>query len=378
MTGIAFAGTGFVADYYMTTLKNHKELTLVGAWDHNADRLSAFSRHYAVHAYDNLEALLRDPRVDVIVNLTTPESHFIINKAALEAKRHVYCEKPLALSLKEAQALIALADHQNRIICGAPANGLSDAFQLTKELLDGGKIGKPRLVYAEMEDGPVFRANWQEWRSVTGVPWPGLHEFEVGCTLEHAGYGLSWLVGLFGPVAHVASFSATTFPDKGQGTEHIHIGPDFSVGCLTFKNGVVARITCGLAAPRDRSLTLMGDAGTLTVRDLWDNRSPINLAADDERSFVQKIAGKLEAKLHKTLPLRLPMGKTVAYPRKNEALHMPGFPSQIDFARGIQQLSQAIQSGNKPFFSGNTALHLTELALAINAGEPDYKPQTSF
>ena len=99
-----------------------------------------------------------------------------------------------------------------------------------------------------MEDGPVFRANWQDWRSYSGAPWPGVHEFEIGCTLEHAGYGLSWLVRLFGPVVHLAAFSALTFPDKGPGTDNLEQGPDFSVGCLTFESGVVARITCGLAA----------------------------------------------------------------------------------------------------------------------------------
>ena len=90
-----------------------------------------------------------------------------------------------------------------------------------------GRIGTPRLVYAEMEDGPVFRDKWATWRSQSGARWPGLHEFEIGCTLEHAGYALSWLVSLFGAVESLTAFSALTFPDKGPGTRSDRHGAGF-------------------------------------------------------------------------------------------------------------------------------------------------------
>ena len=147
----------------------------------------------------------------------------------------------------------------------------------SRQRLRDGRIGTPRLVYAEMEDGPVFRDKWATWRSQSGARWPGLHEFEIGCTLEHAGYALSWLVSLFGAVESLTAFSAITFPDKGPGTEKIVMAPDFSVGCLQFRSGVVGRLTSGLAAPRDRSLTIVGDKGSIVVADLWDNRSAVHL-----------------------------------------------------------------------------------------------------
>ncbi len=376
MTGIALIGTGFVADYYMTTLTNYPDLRVLGAWDRDAGRLEAFCRFHGLRAYDGLGAVLQDPAIDIVVNLTTPESHFEINKAALEADKHVYCEKPLAMSVGEAGHLVALAEMRNRTLCGAPANALSDAFQLTKGLLDGGRIGRPRLVYAEMEDGPVFRANWRAWTSRSGAPWPGVHEFEVGCTLEHVGYGLSWLVGLFGAVSHVAAFSALTHPDKGPGTEHLRLASDFSVGCLSFASGVVGRMTCGLAAPRDRSLTIMGDAGMITVRDLWDNRSPVDLSVNDGRSLAQKVANKIEHRGGHVLPVSLSPGRRVPYPRGGSKLNLPSFPSQIDFARGIERQAHAIRTGTVPVFSGRMALHLTELALTLNAGIRDYTPMS--
>lgn len=378
MTKIAFVGTGFVADYYMTTLVNHPELSLAGAWDRDTDRLGRFCDFHGVRQYGDLSSLLADPNTAIIVNLTTPESHYVINKSALQAGRHVYCEKPLAMRREEAEELVDLAEAKELTLCAAPANALSDAFAAVSDHLATGRIGRPRLVYAEMEDGPVFRANWQDWKNRSGAPWPGVHEFEVGCTLEHVGYGLSWLVGLFGPVKHLTSFSALAFPDKGPGTHGLKLAPDFSVGCLTFESGVVARITCGLAAPRDRSFSAMGDKGTLVLRDLWDNRSPIHIAADDNRTFIQKVVNRIEHRLGRTLPFRLTVGRVEPYARPAGSGQLPNYPSKIDFSRGIAEQAKAIGEGRKPFFSGRVSLHLTELALALSAGEQDFTTKTSF
>jgi predicted dehydrogenase len=375
VTGIAFVGTGFVADYYMTTLANHPQLRLVGVWDRDAVRLDAFARYWKVSPYASLDAVLADPTVSIVVNLTTPESHYAVNRAALTAGKHVYCEKPLAMTVEEASELVALARERALVLAGAPANGLSDAQALCASLLAAGTIGTPRLVYAEMEDGPVFKANWRAWRSRSGARWPGVHEFEVGCTLEHAGYAASWLVSLFGPVAEVSAISALTFPDKGPGTETLTLGPDFSVGCLKFRSGVTARVTCGLAAPRDRSLTVIGDKGTIVVRDLWDNRSPVHVeAVGAKRSLMHRGLDWLEWKMGRKLPIRLYPGMRVRYPKTSSAPALPAFPSQIDFVRGIAVQADAIAQGETPFFSGATARHLTEVVLALNSGARDYRP----
>lgn len=368
MARIAIIGTGFVADYYATTLVNHPELTVAGAYDRDPARLREFCDFHGYLAFSGLAALLADPTIEILVNLTSPESHFAINRAALEAGKHVYCEKPLAMTSDAAREIVALARKHGLTIASAPANALSDAQGLVAGLIGAGRIGTVRLAYAEMEDGAVFADNWQEWRSRSGAPWPGLHEFEIGCTLEHAGYGLSWLVALFGPVKAVQSFAALTFPDKGPGTEGVALAPDFSVGCLEFASGPVARITCGLAAPRDRSLTIIGDEGTITVRDLWDHRSPVHLQRfGEKRPFLQRLVGWYERRTGRHLPGKLFAGRVVAYP-KSPKKRLPDYPSQIDFAAGIAALAEAIRTGRPPVFADERALHLTELALALNAG----------
>jgi len=377
---IAIIGTGFVADYYMTTLVNHPQLVLGGVYDRDLTRLKQFAEYYKVATYPDYEAILADKEVGIVVNLTTPENHYLLSKQALEAGKHVYCEKPLAMRYEEAAELVALAERLNLILASAPANALSDAHKLVARSLDD--IGRPRLVYAEMEDGPVFRANWQQWRSVSGARWPGLHEFEVGCTLEHAGYALSWLVSLFGPVESLSAFSALTFPEKGPGTSAIVMAPDFSIGCLQFHSGVIARLTCGLAAPRDRSLTVLGDKGTMTVVDLWDHRSAVHLeTAAEGRSLRTKLADLMEVRLKRLLPWKPMPGRKLAYDSLAKAAKLPAYPSQIDFAGGVAAQAASIERGTPLFSSGKVALHITELALALNnAGSlpQPYKMRSTF
>ncbi|KAB0566455.1 Gfo/Idh/MocA family protein [Brucella pituitosa] len=376
---IAIIGTGFVADYYMTTLRNYPQLKLLGAFDRSGERLKVFAAHYNVRAYESSEAILADKDVQLVLNLTTPESHYAISRAALEAGKHVYSEKPLAMDFNDAKALVEFAAANELTLAAAPANGLSDAQKLVSSSMS--EIGTPRLVYAEMEDGPVFRDKWATWRSQSGAPWPGLHEFEIGCTLEHAGYALSWLVSLFGPVESVSAFSSITFQNKGPGTEHLHMAPDFSVGCLRFKSGLVARLTSGLAMPKDRSLTIVADKGSITVDDLWDNRSAVRLESTTrKRSILSRVFGRLEAKLGKTLPWKPAVGSKLAYP-KGDMVSLPSFPSQIDFMRGVADQARAIETGMTAFFSGAVALHITEVALALNnAGEnaAPYKVRSTF
>jgi predicted dehydrogenase len=377
MTGIAFVGTGFVADYYMTTLANYPELTLRGVWDHAPAQLDRFCAFYKVRRYNSLADVLADSDVEIIINLTTPESHFLVSKAAFEAGKHVYSEKPLAETYDEASALLALSRTYNRILASAPANALTPLHGAVDALIKTGAIGKPKLVYAQMEDGAVFRDAWRTWRSVSGAAWPGEHEFEIGCTLEHVVYAISWLVSLLGPVSSLTAYSALCFPDKGQSSPE-PLGPDFSVAVLNFRNGAVCRLTTGLCAPKDRSLTIMGDAGTITVDDLWDYNSHARIErAGEARSLTQKVAGRLQRRFGLSLGHAARPGRPVDAARSSHP-KLPGFPSQIDFAAGIAAVAAAINGGPMPFMSGGMVVHTTEVALAISNAGRNASPYTVF
>ena len=115
-------------------------------------------------------------------------------------------------------------------------------------------------------------APWQ-WKNTAGTAWPAKDEFEVGCTYEHAGYILTWLAAFFGPALKVSSFAACLIPDKGITVDAM--APDFTVGCVEYGDGIVARVTCSLVAPKDKSLTIIGDDGVLQVANLRNDVCPV-------------------------------------------------------------------------------------------------------
>ena len=369
----AILGTGFVADYYLKTMSNYAQHSIAGVFDIDSARLMQFSAHYNCKAYDSQAALLADETVDAVAVLTDPEQHFALVSAALSAGKHVYCEKPMALNLDDASKLVAQAQKADLVLVSSPASIYSDAFKLTQDTISNSDIGVPKLVYAEMEDGAVFRENWQEWRSKSGAVWPGKHEFEIGCTLEHAGYSLSWLIGLFGSIKRITGTSATLFLDKGIEIADGNMAPDFSTAILEFESGVIARLTCGLCAPKDRSMTIMAADGTLTIADIWDNRSDILLETKDQTlSFLGRVARRLEAMRGKSLHFKPRNGRKLRYTKAASSPHLPRYPSQIDFFAGLHALAECVDGRGKASKQlAAEALHITEAALALSELGPN-------
>src|SRR6187200_3043322 len=102
---IAIVGCGYVSEFYLRTLQDHPELHLTGAFDTHRGNLEAFCRLWHTRAYVDLDELLADHQVTLVLNLTNPRSHFEITRRCLEAGKHVYSEKPLAMYVKDACVL---------------------------------------------------------------------------------------------------------------------------------------------------------------------------------------------------------------------------------------------------------------------------------
>src|SRR5262249_44605336 len=259
---------------YGKTLRGHSNLKLVGAYDRNSSNLATFRRCWPTHAYANFAELVTDPSVELVLNLTNPRSHQEITQSCLEAGKHVYSEKPLAMTYSTAQELVALAERRNLYLASAPCSLLGATAQTIWNTLNKGTIGRVRLVYGNFDDGMVTRKGEPNlWRNEAGIPWPAKDEFEVGCTYEHAGYLLTWLAAFFGPARAVTSFASCQIPDKGIPVEKM--APDFSVGCIEYDNGIVARVTCGLVAPLDKSLTIIGETGIIYTSTVRNDSNPV-------------------------------------------------------------------------------------------------------
>ncbi len=363
---ISIVGCGFVADYYLTTLKNYPHLKIAGVYDLDKTRTEDFARYHSVSTYDSFEELLEDPQVELVVNLTNPKSHFELNLACLEANKHVYSEKPLAMVLKEAEKLVEVAEQKGLYLSSAPCSLLGETAQTIWKALREETIGKTYAVYAEMDDGLLHKMPYQSWFSQSGIPWPYKDEFEIGCTLEHAGYYLSWFPAFFGRAETVTGFSSTLIADKKTGVSLNLNSPDFSVACIKFASGVVVRLTCSIIAAHDHSLRIFGDKGILSTPDCWFYNSPVHI----KRMF--NIRRKMIiSPIKQKYPLTGNKPKKYAY--------RGAF--QMDFARGIAEVANAIREKRPCRISAKYSLHVNELVLAIhNATETNstYTVQSTF
>ncbi len=368
----AIVGTGYVADMYPVTLVNHPRLRLVGAWDTNRENLDAFLGRWPVKTYCGIEALLGDPSIDLVLNLTNPRSHFEITKRCLAAGKHVYSEKPMGMNLTEARELADLAAYNNLLLASAPCSVLSTTAQTLWKAIREEIIGKVRLVYANFDDGMIApREQPWNWKSASGVSWPAKDEFETGCTYEHAGYVLTWLAAIFGPAERVTSFASCQIPDKGIPVEKM--APDFTVGCIEYGDDVVARVTCGLVAPHDKSLVVIGDQGELFVGNVRNDVGPVMHRRAHPTRMQLAIMRRLPW-LMKWFQSRFGINETTFFQRQlppirstSETLVSPSKP--VDFLRGPAEMAAALHEKRPCRLSAELGVHIVELVEAMQHPE---------
>jgi len=360
---IGIVGTGFVADLYMRSFATFPELKVVVATDIDRARLASFCAHWRVRPANSLQEMLTGggpDSPDLILNLTNPASHFEVSRACIEAGKHVYSEKPLATDMNSARELCALAESKGLMLASAPCSVLGEAAQKLWLAIRRNEIGKVRLVYAELDDDFVPRAPYRRWLSEAGSPWPFRDEFTVGCTLEHAGYYLTWLMAMFGTIEKVIAASANLVPDKlGHG---IQTAPDFSCATLFFRSGTVARLSCSIIAPHNHSIRIIGDDGILEVNEAWNNEAAVRV----RRRFV------FRRKL-----VNSPITKRVKINRVTHPKVKRWGAAAMNFALGPAEMLLALNESRPSRLSAGFALHLNEVTLAIQGGGGVHVMQTT-
>lgn len=359
--GVGVVGCGYVSDFYLNTIGTYPGLRVVAVHDRDPDRAGRLGASYNVPTVASLDEMFSCADVSLVLNLTNPASHADVTAAALAAGRHVYSEKPLALTLAAGRALVDLAEQRGLALACSPANILGEALQTMWREVRRDAIGSPRLVYAQMDDGAIHLMNYETWVNGTGVPWPYRDEFATGSTMEHAAYHLQPLTTMFGPVRRVVSDVATLMEDKLPAGESGPIAADFSLASLTFASGVVARLTCGIVAPEDHSLVVVGDGGVMRLDDCWDYGSAIT---------VRVLAGRRGRYLREAVPVTLV--RPYRHLGRYQASHA------MDFPRGVADLADAVLQGRAPRLSAIQALHVLEVELAILAGPGVFEITSSF
>lgn len=180
----------------------------------------AAAERFGIRAVALPKTILADPDISIVVNLTVPEAHGEINRAALMAGKHVYCEKPLALALGEVQELAWIARDRGLMPVCAPDTLFGSGMQSCRQALDQGTISVAR--FAAMELGMHMIV-------------PRYYRESVGPLLDMVSYFVVALAALLGPVRSVAALGVRSPPRSAAGAR----GPVRSGG--TRAGGIVVR-----------------------------------------------------------------------------------------------------------------------------------------
>ena len=275
--GIGIIGTGTISDAYLKAAPQFAVLQMVACADLNEGAARAKADLYGIEAL-TVEALLADPRIGIVLNLTTPQHHVPVGLAAIAAGKHVYSEKPLAIAMSEAAKLVDAAKAAGLRVGCAPDTFLGGVHQTARAALDAGVIGDvvAGACYMMVPGHELWHPNPDFYYAPGGGP-----------MLDMGPYYLTCLVNLLGPVraltgaaqaAH-ASRSIATGPRAGQSfavTVPTHIS-----GILEFASGAQVTITTSFDVWNHghSPIELYGRTGSMLVADPNQFQGEIRVAA---------------------------------------------------------------------------------------------------
>jgi predicted dehydrogenase len=180
----AIVGTGFIGPAHLEALRRNN-ITVYGLVESTREDCEAKARLLGIpHAYPSFEAMLEDPKID-IVHLATPNYlHYQHAKAALQAGKHVVCEKPLAMTSQESAELVRLAEKEKRLNAVNFNLRFYPLMHQARSMVRAGELGDLFIVQGSyLQDWLLLPTDWN-WRL----------EPELGGTLRAvADIGSHWL-----------------------------------------------------------------------------------------------------------------------------------------------------------------------------------------
>ena len=226
---------------------------LVAICDSDSSRLDAARQRYNVSAYGSLDAMLADPAIEVVTVLTPSGMHAEHAIAAAAAGKHVVVEKPMALRLEDADAMIAACDRARVKLFVVKQNRFNVPVVKARAALDAGRFGKLVL-------GTV-RVRWRRDQSYYDQDsWRGTWAQDGGVLSNQASHHVDLLEWFMGDVVSVHARASRALVDIEA--------EDTAVATLQFSNGALGIVEATNAArPRDLegSLSILGEGGTVVI-----------------------------------------------------------------------------------------------------------------
>jgi len=326
-TNIGLIGCGNISNAYFEGCQNYPSIKITACADINVPHAQATAKKHGLAFGGSVDDLLARPDLDIVVNLTIPSAHAAINRQALGAGKHVYCEKPFALTAADAAAVVADAAAANLRVGSAPDTFMGAGLQTARSVIDEGLIGTPVSAF-----GFMLCPGHESWH-----PNPDFYyKFGGGPIFDMGPYYVTALVNLLGPVARVSGAAQTTFaertitsePRKGEKIP-VEISTHFST-TLEFSGGPIGTLVMSFDTPHTDlpNIVIHGTKGTLNVCD--PNRF------DDPCFFKPAGADKFEP---------VPMAHATGRAR----------------GTGVADLAAAVISGRAHRASGQLAQHVIEV-----------------
>jgi predicted dehydrogenase len=304
----------------------------VGAYDAMTERVQSFIGQFGGKAYPSYEAMLEDPAVEVVVNLTTHTAHAAVTRQALMAGKHVQSEKPLATDRASGREVVELAKKKGLVLSCSPFVILGEAQQTLWKAVRDGMIGQVYAVNAEMFWGRI-----EAWHpNPVAFYSPG-----AGPMLDVAVYPLNILTSILGPVREVRAMAEITLKDRvilsgpQAGTKFEVTTPDAVFALLKFASGPMGRVTATFSHWRSNQggMELHGTLGSLNLSTNVGFESKVTMSIYPDREW-------------KEVPF-------IREPYKG-----------VDWSRGALETVLAAQEGRPSRVSGAQAYHIVDICLS--------------
>ncbi|MFC4427292.1 Gfo/Idh/MocA family protein [Deinococcus navajonensis] len=327
MTGVGVIGAGVISGIYLKNAASLTPFEVVAVADLSPERARTQAAEYGVRHVLTPEELLAHPEVEVVLNLTVPSAHAAVTRSALEAGKHVYGEKPLALTREDGLALVNLAEARDLRLGSAPDTFLGAGLQTCRQLIDEGAIGQPLAATAFMLSHGV-----EAWHASPDF----FYQPGAGPMFDMGPYYLTALISLLGPVRTVTGQATSGFQERTITTaqrygERIPVGtPTHVTALLGFESGVAATLITSFdvwhaQVPR---IEIYGSEGTLSLPDPNTFGGPVQLRLAQDKAWRE-------------VPLARPY-----------ALNSRGL--------GLSDLISSVHENRGPRASGRLALHVLD------------------
>jgi len=248
---IGICGPGIISHRFVKGALLSPEVCITAVGGRNIAKVTAFAQQYDIpYIYDSYETLCQSEHIDLVYVATPPEHHYPWIIAALEANKHVICEKPMFYSLKDTEIAFALAKQRGLFLMEGQKAIFLPTTQQIKSWIESGVLGE--IKYIEASYGYHFKSDWSHWVFDPNIG--GGAMFDVGV------YPLSVLFYLI--EEKITDFSAHF--------QTLETGCDgFSSYHFQFESGLIANIQGAIALPMNNELRIYGTLGKIILNDFW-------------------------------------------------------------------------------------------------------------